>query len=286
MTNNKQLDLNNISYVSKDIFNNNGALLIAKGTPINEQVIRFCERRKIPLVTCYKNPNIITKKENISNQKLITERYVKFNFTEQRYARYAPEIVSDVLEEVGNKTIACIDLITLYKKINSVYTHSIDVALLSAIFAYKLNLNKINSKKLVLASLLHDIGKCIIPSAIVNKTEELEWEEKSIMMRHAEFGSELLADLGVDEEISLIVGQHHELINGEGYPKGISRGIHIYAQIIGVTNTLNSMISDTYYKSSCTIVDALDKMEQKKGNEFDYSLIDILFQIFERKIKR
>lgn len=219
----------------------------------------------------------------ISEEILAKDLMVKFNYIDQQYAKDAPKLVSEVMQDMSSKTIVPFDLSALYKNIRWVYAHSINVALLSAIFAAKLGINKANTRKIVIAALLHDIGKTIIPAVIVNKTEGLSPEETTLLKQHPELGAEILANLGFEEGIQLIVKQHHELLNGEGYPQGITKGLHIYTQIIGVSNKFDSMLSDTHFKKASSLIEALEEMEQKKGSEYDAAIIDVLFQVFERK---
>jgi HD-GYP domain-containing protein (c-di-GMP phosphodiesterase class II) len=106
---------------------------------------------------------------------------------------------------------------------------------------------------LMLASLFHDIGKCFIPDEILNKPSSLNEVEFGYIKKHPTYSYELLKGKFV-EEVADIVEQHHERLDGTGYPKGLKGDqIHIEAKIIAVADAYDAMTSDRAYRRAFSL---------------------------------
>ena len=107
---------------------------------------------------------------------------------------------------------------------------------------------------MALASLFHDIGKFFIPDEILNKPSKLSDEELNYIKMHSTYSSELLKGKFI-EDISQIVEQHHERLDGSGYPKGLKGNqIRIEARIIGVADSYDAMTTNRAYRSAICLL--------------------------------
>lgn len=148
------------------------------------------------------------------------------------------------------------------------HNHSNRVQDLSVKIAQKLGLSSEINYTIALASLFHDIGKFFIPDEILNKPAKLSDEEFNYIKMHSTYSSELLKGKFI-EDIAQIVEQHHERLDGSGYPNGIKENqIRIEAKIIGVTDSYDAMTSDRAYRA---------KMKPKEAIEEIISLADKLY---------
>ena len=144
-------------------------------------------------------------------------------------------------------SIQMFDLLHCMKSIDdSVYAHSINVALISRAIGKWLKLSREQLNELTIAGLLHDIGKAEIPSEILNKTGKLTDEEFELIKSHALKGSKLLKKAGFNSDIQFAALQHHERSDGSGYPRGLEADeISDFASIIAILDIATGISDNT-----------------------------------------
>lgn len=134
------------------------------------------------------------------------------------------------------------------------------------------------------AGMVHDIGKISIPLEILNKPGKLSVAEFTLIKGHSQVGYEILKDIEFGWPIAQIVLQHHERINGSGYPKNISNGdILLESKILGVADVVEAMASDRPYRAALGIDVALAEVNKKKGQLYDSQIVDICNKLFKEK---
>lgn len=140
------------------------------------------------------------------------------------------------------------------------FTHCVEVATISMIIAKQMALPQEEITQIGLTGLLHDIGKSKIPLEVLNKPGALSDEEFSIMKQHPVIGFHLLkGNEGLSKEVLYGVLQHHEKINGAGYPMGVSGDkVTPYARILAVADIFDALVSVRPYKSAFTKRDATE----------------------------
>lgn len=148
-------------------------------------------------------------------------------------------------------SIQLFDLLHCMKSIDdSVYAHSINVALISRAIGKWLKLPQAELNELTIAGMLHDIGKAEIPSEILNKTGKLTDEEFELIKSHALKGSKLLKKAGFNSDIQFAALQHHERSDGSGYPRGLEADeISDFASIIAIADVYDAMTSARSYRT-------------------------------------
>lgn len=165
------------------------------------------------------------------------------------------ELILKAESMFASKTsIELFDLLHCMKSIDdSVYAHSINVALISRAIGKWLKLPREELDELTIAGLLHDIGKAEIPDEVLNKTGKLTDEEFELIKSHALKGSKLLKKAGFSSEIQFAALQHHERSDGSGYPRGLtSDEISDFASIIAIADVYDAMTSArSYRKPKC-----------------------------------
>lgn len=157
------------------------------------------------------------------------------------------------------------------------YQHSINVAILSLMCGIRLGLSKQELYTLTLGALLHDVGKTVIPTSILNKNGALDKDERNLMNQHPLIGCEMLRSSGlVDAPISQIVLQHHENWDGTGYPRNLY-GTNSYklARIVHIADVYEALCARRPYKKQIPRDEVRDTMLSSSGKQFDPTILKV-----------
>ena len=126
-----------------------------------------------------------------------------------------------------------------------------------------------------IGALLHDVGKVVVPSEILNKPGRLTLEEWEVMQRHPTAGVHLLADFNLPEEVLSMVRAHHERPDGRGYPEGLAgEDIPLSARIICVADVFDALTTNRPYRRGYGREQALGIMAAERGTAFDPAIFD------------
>lgn len=162
--------------------------------------------------------------------------------------------------------------------------HQQRVTQLAVAIAKEMGYGEDHLKAIEIAGLLHDLGKIYVPAEFLNRPGRISPNELNVLRDHSEAGYEILKGIEYQYPIARIVWQHHERMNGSGYPQGLS-GDHILqeARIIGVADVVESMASHRPYRPSLGIANALDEIEKNRGILYDEAVVDICLSLFKEK---
>lgn len=129
---------------------------------------------------------------------------------------------------------------------------------------------------LELAGLLHDIGMIGVSEDILNKTEALTPEEFSVIQKHVNYGVKILEDIKQLRGVVEIIKYHHERFDGSGYPHGLKGDeIPLNAKIIAIADAYDSMVSNRSYREGLKHDEALKRIEEQSGRQFDPKVVEI-----------
>jgi HD-GYP domain-containing protein (c-di-GMP phosphodiesterase class II) len=135
-----------------------------------------------------------------------------------------------------------------------------------------------------LASVVHDVGKIRVPAEILSKPGKLSDNEFSLIKEHSQNGYEILKSIDFPWPIAQIVLQHHERLDGSGYPNGLSDGqILMEAKILAVADVVESMKSHRPYRPGLGIDVALGEILRHKGTLFDPKVVDVCTRLFREQ---
>jgi PAS domain S-box-containing protein/putative nucleotidyltransferase with HDIG domain len=135
-----------------------------------------------------------------------------------------------------------------------------------------------------MAGIIHDIGKLSIPAEILTKPTKLSEIEFALVKEHAKSGYEMLKEVESPWQLAEIVYQHHERMNGTGYPRKLKgNAILIEARILAVADVVEAMASHRPYRPSLGIEAALDEIEKNKGILYDKDVSDACLKLFREK---
>jgi response regulator RpfG family c-di-GMP phosphodiesterase len=161
--------------------------------------------------------------------------------------------------------------------------HQSRVAQLADAIAKEMNLSDEKIEGLNIAAVVHDIGKISIPTEILSKPGQLNDLEFSLIKQHPERGYAILKGIDFPWPIAQIILQHHERLDGSGYPNGISDDILIEARIIAVADTIEAMASHRPYRDGLGIDSALEEITNGSGIIFDSDIVDAALRLFREK---
>lgn len=188
----------------------------------------------------------------------------------------AQELVSDLVKSIVTSPDTLVLLTQLKSRDEYTAIHSMNVCVLSIAFGRYLGLPLDKLNTLGLGALLHDVGKMKIASNILQKPGKLTKEEASLMKAHAFLGYELLKnERGMTDEILSIVNNHHERIDGSGYPMGLMGDrICQLTKIVSMVDVYDELTSDRAYKDALTQTNALHKLYNIAKDKFEHQFVE------------
>jgi HD-GYP domain-containing protein (c-di-GMP phosphodiesterase class II) len=135
-----------------------------------------------------------------------------------------------------------------------------------------------------MAGLIHDIGKISIPAEILSKPVQLNELEWGMIKAHPQVGYDILKTTDFPWPVAQIVLQHHERMDGSGYPRGLSgEEIILEARILGVADVVEAMASFRPYRPARGIDEALEEISQNRGVLYDSQVVDACLKLFTEK---
>jgi len=157
--------------------------------------------------------------------------------------------------------------------------HQQRVSRLSVLIAAGMGLGPQEIETVEVAAILHDLGKLWVPADLLSKPGKLSDTEFELIKGHPQAGYDILKDIEFDGPVAEIVLQHHERLDGSGYPRGISgAGILPGARIIAVADTVEAMTSHRPYRPAFPCERALDAIAQGTGSAFDPEVVEVCRQ--------
>lgn len=265
-----------ISFSSKNYYNESGTLLLAKGAPITLEMLKKLQQYKEVDLSEVTSDYKLEKKKYVEQTQRLKER---FNVTNEQNFNQVSDILIKILFESKHKPW-WMYINTLSNYIDWVYTHSIDVAMISLMIALKLEYPKKSLLELGTGALLHDVGKLLIPKSILQKTQPLNEVEKMILSQHCELGMDSITGCSLPEASTDIILQHHERLDGSGYPNKLkSEHISEYAKIVMIADAFDAITAGRPYKKSKDSERALSilkNQDEKYSKKYLIILEDIL----------
>ena len=196
----------------------------------------------------------------------------------------AVEIVASEEAFLGARVRAL--MIRLAEKDASTEEHTRRVAALSVEMGERLGLSAGRLRSLAIGGLLHDMGKLSVPDAILRKPGPLDDDEFAQIKLHPQRGRELLTELGgFDETVQRLVLDHHERLDGRGYPRGLEGGdLDLETRILALCDVYDALVSPRVYRPAWTMDEALALVHSETGTAFDSQCVDALFKILGQNV--
>jgi len=188
----------------------------------------------------------------------------------------AKDRLAEALRKVNTALEGAVELVSKVVEARDPYTagHQENVSRLATAIADRLGLEKDTVRSVRIAGLLHDVGKVSIPAEILSKPGKLTDLEWSLIKRHPVIGYEILRDVQLGGPIAEIVKDHHERINGTGYPEGLEGSeISLESKIVAVADVVEAMVSHRPYRASKGLDEAIQEIEDNAGILYDKEVV-------------
>jgi putative nucleotidyltransferase with HDIG domain len=218
----------------------------------------------------------------VSEKRLFTERHsetvriLKESFDRIRFFKEVPLTkMTELADQSIDNMVNTPGVISYLKDIRNTddytFQHSVNVGIIAGVLGKWLGIKGWALREIVLAGLLHDIGKTQIPLEILNKAGRFTPEEREVMQEHATYGYELVKQTNqLSKEVLLGIWQHHERMNGEGYPFGlVNNDISTTARILAVADTYDAMTSNRIYQNAVTPFKVVEEVFSELFDKLD-----------------
>ena len=174
-------------------------------------------------------------------------------------------------------------LVRLAHKDDYTAEHTRGVALRAVQVGEELGLAPVRLRELAVGGLLQDLGKLAVPNEILQKPGALTDDEFDVIKQHPEVGAELVRELGFSAQVAKLVMDHHERLDGSGYPRGLGApDLDIETRIMAVCDVFDALLSQRVYRDAWSLEDALDLITREAGTKFDPACVDALERVVAR----
>jgi len=269
--------------IKDDIVNDKGILLLRKDLIINEKVLGRLkeltnsisidsENMEVHNEVKTKDYNSITK---TSTTEIIQSFEERKHITDKRILERPNKVLSNIIFETKTEPWS-IYINALFNYASWLYAHSIDVSMMSLLMAVELGYEDSQLYNIGLGALLHDIGMLLIPKYIIEKPEPLNETERLIFYNHCELGVSSLELFNLPKECTDVILQHHERLDGSGYPKGLKENeICLNSRIVMIAELIDTITSDGPNRKNAYKMDEAIKFV-KEEEKVSLELISLL----------
>jgi putative nucleotidyltransferase with HDIG domain len=217
------------------------------------------------------------------NQRPVGILGITRDITERKKAE---EKLQQTLESLKKAVGTTIQVLVSAVESRDPYTagHQSRSANLACAIATEMGLSQDKIDGIRMAGIIHDIGKLSIPAEILSKPTELIDIEFSLIKEHSLIGYEMLKNVESPWPLAEIIYQHHERVDGSGYPRNLKGDeILMESRILAVADVVEAMASHRPYRPSLGIEAALEEIEKNKGVLYDHAVVDACLRLFWEK---
>lgn len=277
--------------VGRTIWNEAGHPLLHKNVVVTSRIVE--RLRELNIQYLYIDDKIsagieieetvapLKRMEAVKNMTAVFEKVKKAKRDQASYvldqqSKVIGLIVEDIMNAIINSDDVLMVLTDAYLYDKYIYQHSFQVALYSIAIAKEMGYSYEDIRLIGIGAILHDVGKLLISPDILLKPSNLTNEEYEEMKNHARYGFDLLRNL---HSVSLLIAhcafQHHERIDGSGYPRGlVNNEIHPFAKIIAVADVFDALTSNRIYRRKMLPSEAIAIIDKGDDKQFDAKVME------------
>lgn len=280
--------------VAEDVYNSGNERILSRNTMVTTKSITKLKIHAIKEIFVY-IPNTLVKKQTNKPSEHITalknsEEFKKFkkfymdsiltlkdsllSLTGTSSLPYDENKLLDSVEQLLKEcrsSLRTFDMLQCIRDLeDQIYVHSLNVALICFSFATWLNFNAHDAEQLMLAGLLHDIGKLKLPKEIIQKPTTLNKKELEYVHQHPGMGYNLVKDRKIDSRVKEAILMHHERCDGSGYPNKLSsKDISPFAKILAIADVYDAMTAKRVYRKEICPFEVLENFEKEGFQKYD-----------------
>ncbi len=273
--------------VGYPILREDGSILLNRGVVLTPNYIErlrelgfssvFVEEERLSDIKVEEPLRIETK---IKVQKTLFETVKKLqrgsSFSYEKIAKVLEKVMEDILNYPGTVFY----LVQMRQCSDFIFSHSVNVGVISLLLGHYLSLDADYLKKLGLGALLHDLGKIRLPAHIWEEREKITENDKKLISLHPIWSKEIIQmQPGYDFLVSLIALQHHERMDGSGYPYGLKgEDIYFLSRICACADVYDALTVDRPYRKRFSYAEALEYLMGNSSNLFDLQVVTTMIR--------
>jgi HD-GYP domain-containing protein (c-di-GMP phosphodiesterase class II) len=183
-------------------------------------------------------------------------------------------IAYELVEQIIYNEIPFAEIVRMKVTETTIVEHMVDVALLSVITAKALGMDKLEMRFLAFAALVHDVGKLLVPREILAKPGKLSEAEMKLIIKHPQVGVDILGGIeGVNKHALNVTLQHHERLDGTGYPFGLKdKHIQPFSKLVAIADVYTAVIKEKAYRPRLFVYEAGEFLWNQAGMKLDRKL--------------
>jgi HD-GYP domain-containing protein (c-di-GMP phosphodiesterase class II) len=273
--------------LAKNIYSAEGNTLLAAGTCLTENFV--AKLKEFGVSTLYITDKYIGKieidellKVQTKNETTKITKEIMNNIRKDKTwnGKKIHEVIIDVIEELMQNRDIMYNLVEIRAMDDYHYSHNVAVCVLSLMTGMNLSYNYSKLRELGIGALLHDIGKSRIPLKILNKNGKLTKKEYDEVKKHPQIGYDILKECNdISNESAYVAWQHHERLDGSGYPLGLkSNEICESARITALADVYDAMSTDRVYRKRLMPQEVIEYIRDQGQILFDRELTRVFLE--------
>lgn len=274
---------------SQSVYNTKGASYLTRGTEITSEYIQKLHKLGIaalnvtslmPGFDLMPPDDVVEERTRVTAIHCVTDTFDEIVYSNSLNPAPLEKIAENILLDIFRNREHLAQLTDIRLHDTYTFAHCVNVAVLSAMLGNFCRLDRRTMLDLIMGSLLHDIGKVLIPLKILNKPTKLSDNEYDIIKEHPEAGRKKINEMHVFTSAipSIIAAQHHEHLSGNGYPHGIkAESIHRLSRIVAIADVYDALTSARPYKKPYKPHVAYKIMNVACKGQFDTELLKLFF---------
>jgi putative nucleotidyltransferase with HDIG domain len=277
--------------LGQTIHRDNGTILLHSGVQFTARLVKRLEEQGITYVYIEDEAtkDIVVqpalserlRQEATSSMKSLfavvqKNRLEKNSFVLDKGEKDVSDIIQKIVEEISSHEESITLLTDIYLTDDYIFQHSLNVTIYALAIGTTLKLNAKELSELGKGAMLHDIGKVFIDPDILKKPDKLTEREYEIMKSHTTLGYDVLRkNHNYSSVVAHCAFQHHERLDGTGYPRGLKGSdIHLFAQIIGVADVFDAVTSNRVYRKAMLPHEGLELLYSSAVRQFDIKVVE------------
>lgn len=276
------------SIVAKDVLNGEGKILAKEGTELTRANINFLRRNMVLYIyiedSALEDIDTDPKLDKLKQKTLAQMPSIFFNISSGDYvkSKESVEIVENLIDYMIENESLNTNVYEIRSFDNYTYIHCLDTAIMAAFMGISMEYKSSKIRDLCISALFHDIGKLKISNEIINKKGKLTNEEFEEIKKHPFYGKQMLKDAPFyTDEIIRGVYEHHERIDGKGYPKGLKKNeISEFAKVISICDVFTAVSANRSYRKRFSPNEAYELILSGSNTKFDEKLVQKFRNVF------
>ncbi|MDT3700604.1 MAG: HD-GYP domain-containing protein [Thermincola sp.] len=265
--------------LAKPVFNLTGTLLLDKDNILDDRTITALRNAGAKRVWVTDEGSQFVKEQGpikffqyiVGAMEAVRERVILGRPIDIKLVN---DLSEELVEQIVVNEVPFAEMVRMKASENTILEHMVDVAILSIIIGKALELDRLEMRYLCFGALVHDIGQLLIPKEVLNKTTPLTESEIKIIRKHPQFGYEMLKNInGINKHALKITLQHHERLDGSGYPNGTKeKDIAHFSRIVAIADIYTAIIREKGYRKRMQIHEAGELLWAQAGAGLDKGL--------------